>query len=185
MFRIWTLPALALVCGVPWGVVRWSRRSPASRAAMEAVFVGYVAAMLYVVFLPLPWRPGDTRLVSSCVNLVPSRTVVGIIRDFPGLVIQQLLGNVVMFAPLGFLLPLLGSRYRRFAITAAVAVAASLGIELVQLVLLLAVTARRSVDVDDVILNVTGACLGYLVWRIAHVSARTFPPRSGPLEDAV
>jgi glycopeptide antibiotics resistance protein len=110
---------------------------------------------------------------------------VGIIRDFPGLVIQQLVGNVVLFVPLGFLLPLLGSRYRRFATTAAVGLAASLGIELAQLALLLALRARRSVDVDDVILNVTGACLGYLGWRVAQASARTFPPRPGPLEDAV
>lgn len=161
-----------------------SMRAPVRRAAMEALFVGYMAAMLYVVFLPLPWRPYDTRLV-SCVNLVPSRTVVGIIRDFPGLVIQQLLGNVVMFVPLGFLLPLLGARYRRFAMTAAVGLAASLGIELVQLALLLTLKARRSVDVDDVILNVTGACLGYLVWRVAQACARTLPRRSGPLEDAV
>jgi glycopeptide antibiotics resistance protein len=185
VFRIWTLPALALICGVPWGAFRLFMRSPASRAATEAVFVGYMAAVLYVVFLPLPWRPGDTRLVSSCVNLVPARTIVGITRDFPGLVIQQLLGNVLMFVPLGFLLPLLGSRYRRFAMTAAVGVAASLGIELIQLALLLTVTARRSVDVDDVMLNVTGACLGYLAWRLAQASARTFPPPSGPLENAV
>jgi hypothetical protein len=48
---------------------------------------------------------------------------------------------------------------------AAVGLAVSLGIELVQLALRLTLTSRRSVDVDDVILNVTGACLGYLAWR--------------------
>jgi len=129
-------------------------------------------------------RPDDTRFVWSAVNLVPARTVVGIIRDFPGLVIQQLLGNVVMFVPLGFLLPLLSTRYRRFAMTAAVGLLVSVGIELVQFALLLTLNARRSVDVDDVILNVTGACLGYLVWRGAHAIARTVPRRSAVLEDA-
>jgi hypothetical protein len=34
----------------------------------------------------------------------------------------------------------------------------SVGIELVQFALLLTCTSRRSVDVDDVILNVRGAC---------------------------
>jgi glycopeptide antibiotics resistance protein len=57
--------------------------------------------------------------------------------------------------------------------TAAVGLAVSLGIELGQLALLLTLTSRMSVDVDDVILNVTGACLGYLVWRGAQASART------------
>jgi len=135
--------------------------------------------------LPLPVRPDHTRFVWSSVNLVPARTVVGIIRDFPGLVIQQLLGNVVMFVPLGFLLPLLSTCRRRFAVTAAVGISLSVGIELVQFALLLTLISRRSVDVDDVILNVTGVCLGYLMWRGAHAIARTFTRRSGVLEGAV
>ena len=44
--------------------------------------------------------------------------------------------------------------------------------------------SRRSVDVDDVILNVTGACLGYLVWRGSHALARTYRQRPGALKDA-
>lgn len=171
MFRIWTFPALALMCAVPWAAIRLTMGAPGRRVAVEAVFVGYLAAMLYVVLFPLPWRPDDARLVAASVNLVPARTIMGIIRDFHGLIIQQIMGNVVMFVPLGFLLPLLDARYRRFAATAAVVLAVSLGIELAQLALLLALAARRSVDVDDVILNVTGACLGYLVWRVAAAPA--------------
>jgi glycopeptide antibiotics resistance protein len=171
VFRVWILPAVALSCAVPWGVIRLFMRAPVRRAATEAIFVGYLAAMFYVAFAPLPWRPQDTRLVVSAVNLVPTRTVVEIIRAFPELIIQQLVGNVVMFVPLGFLLPLLGARHRRLAITAAVGLAVSVGIELVQL-LLLTLGSRRSVDVDDVILNVAGACLGYLAWAWGTSVAR-------------
>jgi glycopeptide antibiotics resistance protein len=179
VLRVWVLPALALICAVPWGVIRLAMRAPVRRAVMEALFAGYMGALLYVVFLPLPVRPDGARFMWASLNLVPARTVVGIIRDFPGLVIQQLLGNVLMFVPLGFLLPLLSTRCRRFAMTAAVGLSVSVGIELVQLALLLTLTSRRSVDVDDVILNVTGACLGYLVWRGAQALARAFPRRSG------
>jgi glycopeptide antibiotics resistance protein len=179
VLRVWVFPALALGCAVPWGVIRLAMRAPVRRAAKEALFVGYMGALLYVVFLPLPVRPHDTRFVWASVNLVPARTAVGIIRDFPGLVIQQLLGNVVMFVPLGFLLPLLSTRCRRFAVTAAVGLSVSAAIEIVQLALLLTLTSRRSVDVDDVILNVTGACLGYLAWRGMQALARTLPRRSG------
>ena len=168
MFRVWVLPALALICAVPWAVMRLVMHRPVRRAAVEALFVGYMSALLYVVLFPLPIRPDDARLARASVNLVPARTVVGIIRDFPGQVIMQILDNVVMFVPLGFLLPLLSARCRRFAMTAAVGLSVSVGIELVQLVLLLSLMSRRSVDVDDVILNVTGACLGYLAWRGAH-----------------
>jgi glycopeptide antibiotics resistance protein len=185
VLRVWTLPALALICAAAWSAVRLVVRAPVRRAAIEALFVGYMGAMLYVVFLPLPMRPDDARTVWAFVNLVPACTVVGIIRDFPGQVILQLLDNVVMFMPLGFLLPLLGARCRRFAMTAAVGLSVSVGIELVQLALLLTRTSRRSVDVDDVILNVTGACLGFLVWRGAHAVAGSFSRRSGVLEDAL
>jgi glycopeptide antibiotics resistance protein len=184
VLRVWVFPALALTCAVPWGVIRLVMRAPVRRAAIEALFVGYMAAVLYAVFLPLPLRPEDTRFVWASVNLVPARTVVGIIRDFPGLVIQQLVGNVVMFLPLGFLLPLLSTRHRRFATTAAVGLSVSVGIELVQLALLLILSSRRSVDVDDVILNVAGAGLGYLAWQGAHALGGNVRRRSGVLEGA-
>jgi glycopeptide antibiotics resistance protein len=177
VFRVWVLPAMALICAVPWGVIRLVMRAPVRRAAMEALFVGYMGAVLYVTLLPLPVKPDDTRSRWASVNLAPARTVVGIIREFPELVILQLLDNVVLFVPLGFFLPLLSTRYRRFAMTAAVGLSVSVGIELVQLALLLTLVSRRSVDVDDVILNVTGACLGYLVWRGARAVARTLPRR--------
>jgi glycopeptide antibiotics resistance protein len=173
VFRVWVFPALALLGGVPWAAFRLVGRAPVRRAGLEASFVGYMVVALYVVFLPLPVRPGDTRSAWAYVNLVPARTVVEIVRDFPALVVQQLVGNVVLFVPLGFLLPLLDPRCRRFATTAAVALSASVGIELVQLVLLVALGARRSVDVDDVILNVTGAGLGYLAWRGARAFGRS------------
>lgn len=86
MFRVWILPAMAMCCAVPWGVMRLCTRTPVRQAATEATFFGYLAAMFYVVFAPLPWRPQDTRLVSSSVNLVPGRTVVEIVRTFRELV---------------------------------------------------------------------------------------------------
>jgi glycopeptide antibiotics resistance protein len=178
VFRVWVLPALALICAVPWGVIRLVMRAPARRAVTEALFVGYMAVLFYIVFSQLPLRPGDTRFAWSSVNLVPARTVVGIVRDFPELVIQQLFGNVVLFVPLGFLLPLLSTRCQRLAPTAAVGLSISAGIELVQLALLLTRLSRRSVDIDDVILNVTGASLGYAGWRGARAVARTFARHS-------
>jgi glycopeptide antibiotics resistance protein len=185
VFRIWILPAVALSCAVPWALFALSRRVSVRRAAVEAVFVGYMAAMLYIVLMPLPWRAYDSRLVSAWVNLAPTRTVIGIIRQSPGLVIQQLVGNVLIFIPLGFLLPLLYAPCRRFATTASIGLAVSAGIELVQLALLLTGTARRSVDVDDVLLNVTGVCLGYVVWRGAEALDGRCPRRSGAVEDGV
>ncbi len=173
MFHIWFFPVLALMCAVPWAIIRLVMRVPVRRAAIESLFVGYLGVLLYItIFLPFAERHIDTRSGWECVNLIPARTITGIIRDYPGRVILQLLGNVVLFVPLGFFLPLLNTRYLRFTMTATGGLLVSVGIELVQLALLLMLIRRRSVDVDDVILNVTGACLGYLVWRGAYAIVR-------------
>ena len=173
LMRYWVLPVSALISAVLCVVIRLVMRTPVRRAFLEALFVGYVVALLYVVFLlPVAPRLDAARSVRTSVNLVPARTIVGIVRDHPGMVGWQLFGNVFLFVPLGFLLPLLSTRYRRFALTAATALSVSVSIELVQLAMLLMVVSRRSVDVDDVILNVTGVCLGYAMWRVAHALAQ-------------
>ena len=184
MLHVWILPVLALTCAALWLVIRLAMHAPLRRCAGEAVFIGYLAVMLYVTFfLPLPARPDDGSLWAA-VNVVPARTIVGIYRDYHKLVIWELFGNVAMFVPLGLLLPLLSSRFRRFATTVAVGLSVSVGIELVQLAMLLTVIARRSVDIDDVMLNVLGACLGYLIWRGADTLPRLLARRSGVIEVA-
>jgi glycopeptide antibiotics resistance protein len=162
--------AVLVLCVVlPWAVIRLFAGVPFGRAVAEGLFGGYVLALLGVVFLPLrAVASGDAPSLWASVNLVPTHTIVEIVRDFPRLVIQQLVGNVVLFVPLGFFLPVLSGRCRRLAATEVVSLAVSIGIEVVQLAMLLSLLSQRSVDVDDVILNVTGAALGYLAWRCVH-----------------
>ena len=160
---------LALCVMVPWTLIRLAARVPLRRALAEALFAGYVLALLGVVFMP--WRPlttGDVPYLWNSVNLVPLRTVIEMVRDHPQRALLQLVGNIILFVPLGLLLPTLSTRCRRLGVTAAVGLAVSAGIELVQFALLFSLASARSVDVDDVILNVTGAVLGYLVWRVIY-----------------
>ena len=77
-------------------------------------------------------------------------------------------GNLVLFIPLGLLIPLVWRRLRvRDGIL--IAIAFSVGIELLQYLSRM-VGSKRLADVNDVILNVLGACLGLalgmlLRWR--------------------
>lgn len=66
--------------------------------------------------------------------------------------------NVAMFMPMGFLLPLLGKRLRKWYATIPVGFAASLAIELFQLA-----AGRGICDVDDLFCNVLGAVIGYFL----------------------
>jgi len=67
-------------------------------------------------------------------------------------------GNVVLFVPLGILLPLV-SRRLRFWNGILIALGLSVGIELLQYASR-AWESYRLADINDVILNVLGACLG-------------------------
>lgn len=69
-------------------------------------------------------------------------------------------GNVMLFFPLGILIPLVWRRLR-FWRGIQIAVALSISIEIVQY--LSRAWSNRSVDVNDVILNVVGACLGLVL----------------------
>ena len=64
--------------------------------------------------------------------------------------------NIAMFVPLGFLLPLLGKRFRKWYLTIPAGFATSLTIELLQLAM-----GRGICDVDDLFCNALGAAIGY------------------------
>ena len=67
--------------------------------------------------------------------------------------------NVVLFMPLGFLLPAISERYGLPSVLLTGG-GFSLLIELSQLF------NNRSTDIDDLLLNILGTFVGYLIWRI-------------------
>jgi glycopeptide antibiotics resistance protein len=75
--------------------------------------------------------------------------------------------NVIMFVPLGVLVPLLRPSLDAVRRLAGLAAAASLGIEVTQFLLGVTLGSRRTVDVNDLIANTAGALLGLLILRLA------------------
>lgn len=84
---------------------------------------------------------------------------------------QNAAGNVLLFFPLGILLPLVWRRLR-FWRGIQIAIALSFSIELVQY-LSSAWGSHRSADVNDVILNVLGACLGLVLMYLLRLRQGT------------
>ena len=74
--------------------------------------------------------------------------------------IANLAGNVILFLPLGIFLPMLFVRLRTFWRFALAALLAILSVEALQLF-----TGLGALDVDDLILNLMGIALGYLLWQ--------------------
>lgn len=70
--------------------------------------------------------------------------------------------NVIMFMPLGFLLPLVWNNFRKILKVAIVGLLMSLAIEVSQLF------CYRTTDINDLITNTLGTITGYMLWIIFH-----------------
>jgi glycopeptide antibiotics resistance protein len=79
------------------------------------------------------------------------------------------LGNLVMLIPLGFMLPWLAARWRRWWRAMTVVLATTLVIELTQLFGTLAYGfPYKRFDVDDIWLNFVGGMAGYGLYRLTE-----------------
>ena len=138
----------------------------------RVLFWIYCAVMLWLLFGQRlgGWPPENYReQILQQLNLVPFDTL----RRFFWVIFHShqqglmthafinLAGNVVMFLPLGLFLPVMWPKLARFFRFLAVCFLLILTVELVQLATLLG-----SFDVDDLILNLLGAALGFWLLKL-------------------
>ena len=133
---------------------------------------GFVLLILYLVlltyylfFAEAMGRTPDSHTEYS-YNLVLFKEIKRFIvhREILGYkaVVLNLVGNVVAFMPFGFILPEVWDQLNRWYTITILGFLFSLGIESAQL------TARvGSFDVDDLLLNTTGALIGYFAFVLA------------------
>ena len=79
----------------------------------------------------------------------------------------QLLGNIALFVPFGFVLPAAVRTCRRLWVTLVVAAGLSVLIETLQ-----ALLPGHTTDIDDVILNTAGAVLGFFAFSLISWTVR-------------
>ncbi len=103
------------------------------------------------------------------INLEPFVEIRrGLAHDAYDATAANLYGNVAMFVPLGMLLVWLWSS----PLLARVAMATTAGVGLSVVIELIQLTMRRVADIDDVILNGTGALLGAVVAAVLVLGVR-------------
>ena len=153
---------------------RRGRRPSLSRELLLLTCVVYLAGLATATLLPnrssrllaagrggIELRPRVASLTCSSASLPEGSTA----RAF---CIHNARGNVMLFFPLGVLLPLV-RRDLRFRRALLIALALSASIELLQYVSS-AWGSYRAADVNDVILNVVGTSLGLaLVWPLRSI----------------
>ena len=125
----------------------------------------YVAVLALVTLLPISWSLGLSRWPSDYrPQLVPFEGILVEIENSPVETLAELFGNVLLFIPLGFLLPLLVPAMRRWWRVLAVGTGVSLLIELYQL----AWPGVRKASVNDLLMNALGAVLGFAALRLTE-----------------
>ena len=151
-------------------------RTKASKRMLIALFVLYVLAMAYLLFLQrsrIVIYSDYWDNVKANINLCPFETV----RQLAGILSMSesqylirfafinIAGNIVMFLPLGIFLPSLWKAQRKFWVFLLTVLGTILLIEVIQTLTLLGIG-----DVDDVILNSIGALLGFGIWQFRPVN---------------
>lgn len=79
------------------------------------------------------------------------------------LYLQQVLMNYMMLLPVGFLLPAISKRFH-FSICMKICFCISVCIELLQLIY-----SCGMCEIDDIIHNTFGGCIGYWIYRLCHL----------------
>ncbi|MEU0077455.1 VanZ family protein [Micromonospora tulbaghiae] len=156
LLTVAALPAAALVV---WLLAR--RRGGAGPAWRRSL------AEVGVVYGTVPWvwmimLPGDgAGVVPGRVSLVPLRDLLTVLASGPLTVTVQIVGNLLVFAALGFFAPLRFAALASVPRILALAACCSVLVEVAQYVLRL----DRVSSVDDVLLNTAGAGLAALASR--------------------
>ena len=130
---------------------------------------GFLLALWLIGGLVLtlqPAHPLPGQVVDD--NLVPFHTLAIYWRNLGSeFWMRNLFGNVFLLLPLGLLGPIAIPALDRWWLIALVALLYSVAIELIQ-----RLVPARSADIDDVIVNLAGALLGFAVWRVMRRSPR-------------
>lgn len=114
------------------------------------LFLAYIYMVLEVVGIGSIWDIGkyDTVFRADEINLIPFHS--------DGFSTYAL--NVLLFIPLGFLLPIIWSKFRKIGNVIIVGAGFSFAIEVCQLF------NHRSTDIDDLLMNTLGVLAGYCIW---------------------
>ncbi len=135
-------------------------------------FIVYLAVLIKVIFFKYP--PGVIydlfktrneswafRLTNS--NVLPMKTILYYLSGSESTLIsiKNMLGNILAFIPLGFFVLKLFIRTKHLGHILIISLVISISFELIQLL-----TGIGCFDIDDVILNVLGAVMGYFIGRL-------------------
>ncbi len=149
---------------------KWKLKGKDILLAKTLMYI-YLSFVLYFTLMPvITSLPFILNHPYSSMNMTPFVDVLTGRGDF----VRQIILNVVMTVPFGFLFPMTRNPSAGFGRTVFICFLMSLGIELLQPL----INGFRSADITDLITNVIGSMVGYVLyivfrpltsWILAHL----------------
>ena len=156
-----------------WNSNKWNPKY------LKVIFYIYIAIVLKVIIFKYPfrdlveivstWNRGVIRSGFETANFTLFKTIRMYINySYMLNSFENLVGNIMVFVPFGFLLPHIKENGKKFYVLFLNAFIFILGIEVFQMF-----SAFGAFDVDDILLNCLGAILGWSVYIIRESILRS------------
>jgi glycopeptide antibiotics resistance protein len=147
------------------------------KEAIRFLFVIYICMVVSVTLFPLPIGfHSNSENVYRLINVMPLVSIINNIGQIGiayggdaqfmiGLIARNVGGNILLLMPLGFLAPIVWNKYKHFKNIIFLGFVISITIETLQFMESLAGGWGRITDIDDVICNVIGIILGFIIYK--------------------
>lgn len=134
----------------------YKKEIPLKKLILGAIFIGYI---VFVLELTIIGR-GTSHYLQ--MNLQPFSGYIDAWKKYSLRDLQNCLFNILMFVPLGILLPLLITKFKEFKLLLLAVVGATVSIETYQ-----TLTGAGIFELDDLMNNSLGGIFGYQLYRLA------------------
>lgn len=162
-FLILGVPIMTIVSLILYAPIYFLNRRkygkrPFLRHLSIFIFIGVMASLLYATIFVGGIHFSEYHMI----NLRPFIWLKSTYAMGSKRMIEQLLLNLGMLVPMGFILPIVFQRLRKCYRTVGVVALLIIGIETIQYFI------GRSADVDDFIMNTAGSLIGYGIYVVCN-----------------
>lgn len=122
-------------------------------------YIGLFCSIFLIIFATILFTPITFEPENHFLNLVPFNWIIE--NDFEQFIVEKL-PNILLFISLGLFIPVVFKSKRRFLKTLLITFIITFEIEFFQYFI------GRLSDIDDIIMNLTGGAIGYLIFTIMN-----------------
>ncbi len=162
-YEFWVIMIPAAIMIVIYGLMykRRNMEKTGGHILLLAVFAVYLFGVFYVTGAGTIFhiKQYGMEFHPDRLNLIPFSDIKNEYVEYYNYVLYYGL-NIVLFMPLGFLLPLIWPKLNKMKSVLIAGISLSLLVEISQLLNI------RSTDIDDLIANTAGAILGFFIFRL-------------------